>query len=70
MKDILDIKFKSLLKDNVSQDYAYNMLIRASVELIDKDAPKWEYIAALFFSYYTNKQVFSKMQELSDCRFL
>lgn len=45
------IKLKTFYKDNMNQKEAFQMLIKASVELISKDAPKWEMISARFLNY-------------------
>ena len=54
-------KFQSMIKEEMDEEYAYNMLIRSAVELISKDAPKWEFIAARFLSHSLNKEIDKKM---------
>ncbi len=44
-------KFESFIKDGLSQEEYLSMLIKASSELTTKDAPKWEYISAIFLNY-------------------
>ena len=35
-----------------------------SVELISKEAPKWEYIASRFLSYALHEEISARMQKL------
>ena len=58
------IKLKTFYKDNMNQKEAFQMLIKASVELISKDAPKWEMISARFLNYQIHKTIKEKMQQL------
>lgn len=47
---ILALKFRSFYKEGMTLSAAYATLERASVELISKEAPQWEMIAARFLS--------------------
>ena len=47
---LLVLKFRSFYKEDMTLSEAYATLERASVELISKDAPQWEMIAARFLS--------------------
>ena len=57
-------KFRSFCKENMSAQEALEMLERASVELISKDAPLWEYIAARFLSYDLDRRIDTEMKRL------
>ena len=57
-------KFRSFHKENMSAQEALEMLERASVELISKDAPLWEYIAARFLSYDLDRRIDTEMDHL------
>ena len=57
-------KFRSFCKENMSAQEALEMLERASVELISKDAPLWEYIAARFLSYDLDRRIDTEMDHL------
>ncbi|WP_154886666.1 ribonucleoside-diphosphate reductase subunit alpha [Longibaculum muris] len=63
------IKLKTFYKDNMNQKEAFQMLIKASVELISKDAPKWEMISARFLNYQIHKTIKEKMQKLKISSF-
>ena len=63
------IKLKTFYKDNMNQKEAFQMLIKASVELISKDAPKWEMISARFLNYQIHKTIKEKMQQLNISSF-
>lgn len=58
---LLLVKFRSFCKENMSAQEALEMLERASVELISKDAPLWEYIAARFLSYDLDRRIDAEM---------
>lgn len=55
--EILYLQFKNLIKDTMTYDELIEMLVRASVELISKEAPKWEFIAARLLSYKLTKEI-------------
>ena len=59
----LYMKFQSFLKKDMSKDERLQMLIKACVELISKEAPKWEYIASLFFAYELHNQIDAQMKK-------
>lgn len=61
---ILKQKFHTLLKEDMRSDERLQMLIKASVESISKEAPKWEKIAARFLSYKLHNDVRARMQQL------
>ncbi|MCR1887068.1 MAG: ribonucleoside-diphosphate reductase subunit alpha [Longibaculum muris] len=63
------IKLKTFYKNNMNQKEAFQMLIKASVELISKDAPKWEMISARFLNYQIHKTIKEKMQQLNISSF-
>lgn len=50
-------KLKTFVKDNMNEDDKLSMLIKASVELISKEAPKWEFIAARFLNFQINLRI-------------
>ncbi|MBS5113917.1 MAG: ribonucleoside-diphosphate reductase subunit alpha [Coprobacillus cateniformis] len=66
---LLLMKLKSFYKDNMNPKEAFQMLMKASVELIHKDAPKWEMISARFLNYQINKVIDGKMQQLEISSF-
>lgn len=49
----------------MEQDERLAMLIKASVESISKEAPKWEHIAARFLSYQLHQDISARMKRLS-----
>lgn len=55
--ELLLNKFKAFYKPNMDHDECLKMLMKASVELISKEASKWEYIAARFLSYQLHEQI-------------
>lgn len=57
-------KFHSFLKVDMLREERLLMLIKASVELISKEAPKWEYIAARFLSYQIENEIACRMKQL------
>ena len=63
------IKLKTFYKNNMNQKEAFQMLIKASVELISKDAQKWEMISARFLNYQIHKTIKEKMQQLNISSF-
>ena len=58
------MKFHSFLKEDMESDERLHMLIKAGVELISKEAPKWEYIASRFLSYALHEEISARMQKL------
>lgn len=62
---LLLAKFKSFYKKNMSPKDALMMLMKASNELISKEAPKWEMISARFLSYDIEQRVDEKMKQYS-----
>ena len=63
LKNLL-VKFRSFYKEDMSKEDRLKMLIKASVELISKEAPKWEYIAAYFLSYELHDDIKARMAKL------
>lgn len=59
---LLFVKFKSFYKEHMSQDDSLKMLIKASEELISKDAPEWEKITARFLTYEIHQRIDEKMK--------
>ncbi len=57
-------KYRTLIKEDMDRDYAYQMLIRACVELVSREAPKWEFIAARFLSWQIDQSVDARMEQL------
>ena len=57
-------KYRTLIKEDMDRDYAYQMLIRACVELVSREAPKWEFIAARFMSWQIDQSVDARMEQL------
>lgn len=60
----LVMKFRSFLKLDMNRDDRLMMMIKACVELISKEAPKWEFIAARFLSYQVHNEIDARMQKL------
>ena len=61
LKDLWQ-KYHSFVKEDMPKEQRLRMLIKASVELICKEAPKWEFIAARFFSYQLHQEISARMQ--------
>lgn len=61
---LLLLKFRSFYKEEMTLSEAYATLERACVELISKDAPKWEMIAARFLSLDLERQVNEQTEAL------
>ena len=61
---LLLLKFRSFYKEEMTLSEAYATLERACVELISKDAPKWEMIAARFLSLDLERQVNERTEAL------
>ena len=57
-------KLRAFLKETMNSEQRMEMLIRACVEMISKDAPKWEYIAARLFAYRMHNDIAARMQQL------
>lgn len=58
------MKFRSFLKEDMPKEERLRMLIKASVELISKEAPKWEYIASRFLAYELHEEIAARMQKM------
>lgn len=65
----LRIKFLSFLKEDMSKDMRLRMLMKACVELISREAPKWEYIASRFLSWQLKQDVHARMARLGISSF-
>ena len=57
-------KFKTFIKDDMNKSERLKMLIKACVELISKEAPKWEYIASYFLSHELHDDINTRMSKL------
>lgn len=62
-------KYRSFLKEDMSGEERMQMLMKASVEMISKEAPKWEKIAARFLSYQLHEDIACRMKRLSITSF-
>lgn len=56
-------KFESFVKKDQSQDAYLSEIIKAASELTDKDAPRWEFIAALFLNYDLEKKIKTNLED-------
>ena len=56
-------KFESFVKKDQSQDAYLSEIIKAASELTDKDAPRWEFITALFLNYDLEKKIKANLEE-------
>lgn len=61
---LLNQKFHAFLKDDMRFDERLAMLIKACVESISKETPKWEKIAARFLSYQLHNEIAARMKRL------
>ena len=61
-KDLLQ-KYHAFAKEGMVKEQRLQMLIKACVELISKEAPKWEYIASRFFRYQLKQEISASMQQ-------
>ncbi len=62
---LLLMKMKTFYKEQMTKRDLLKTLMKASEELISKDAPGWEMITTRFLSYDISKQVLLKMNELN-----
>lgn len=62
-------KFRAFVKDGMDKDTRMKMLIKASVELISKEEPKWEYIASYLLSYDLHDDIKARMQNIGITSF-
>lgn len=62
---LLLMKFKTFYKDGMLKEETLKMLIKASEELISKDAPQWEMITARFLTYDIHQKVDNIMKSLN-----
>ena len=60
---LLLMKMKTFYKEQMTKRDLLKTLMKASEELISKDAPGWEMITTRFLSYDISKQVLLKMNE-------
>lgn len=58
----LSLKFKSFVKADMHPSDRLNMMMKAAVELISKEASKWENIAAYFLAYKLEDDIQSQMR--------
>lgn len=61
---LLEVKLRSFYKDGMSSMDVLKLLMKASVELISKDAPLWEMISSRFLNYQINKEIDLRMKGL------
>ncbi len=54
---LLLIKYQSFVKEDLSAQDKLDLLIKACVELISVESPKWEHIAARFLLIKVNRQI-------------
>lgn len=59
----LYMKFSSFYKEGMKEADCLQLLIKASTELIGKEAPKWEFIAARFLSVQLHGEIHKRMEE-------
>lgn len=59
----LYMKFSSFYKEGMKEADCLQLLIKASTELIGKEAPKWEFIAARFLSVQLHGEIRKRMEE-------
>lgn len=59
----LYMKFSSFYKEGMKEADCLQLLIKASTELIGKEAPKWEFIAARFLSVQLHGEIRKRMKE-------
>lgn len=62
--NILLQKYKLLAIEGMNKDLAFDVLVRSAVELISKEAPKYEYIASRLLNYKLNEEIDNKMSNL------
>lgn len=65
----LRMKFLSFLKEDMDKTTRLHMLMKACVELISREAPKWEYIAARFLSWQLHQDIQARMARLGVSSF-
>lgn len=63
--EILALKFQSFLKEGLTIDEKLDLLIKACVELIAIEAPKWEMIAARFLSLKIKREIKTNLEQAS-----
>ena len=59
---ILSDKFSSFLKEGMSDLEKENALTKASVELTTADAPRWDFIAGRFLSFFFERRINESMK--------
>ncbi|MDY5930850.1 MAG: ribonucleoside-diphosphate reductase subunit alpha [Candidatus Ornithospirochaeta sp.] len=59
---ILGDKFMSFIKSDMSRKEKEDAIIRAAVELTSPDSPRWDYIAARFLSFFSDRQIAKSME--------
>lgn len=67
--NILLQKYKLLSKEGMSKEIALDTLISSAEELISKEAPKYDFIAARFLTYKINQAIDYKMDFLNIANF-
>ena len=66
---ILEAKFRSELKEDVSSDYALDILINSAASLISKEAGNYEYIAERLLAFKINQECDKNMRRLNITNF-
>ena len=66
---ILESKLRSELKDDISADYALDLLIASAASLISKEASDYKYIAARLLSFKINQECDRNMARLNITNF-
>lgn len=57
-------KFQSFVKEQMTPREAMDMLIKATVEMVSQEAPKWEMIAGRFLNFKTEQEIKQRMRGL------
>lgn len=65
----LALKYQSFLKENLSNEEKLDLLIKACVELVAIEAPKWENIAAYFLNLKIEREIKRNLQSFNMQRF-
>ncbi|MEG0330664.1 MAG: ribonucleoside-diphosphate reductase subunit alpha [Longicatena sp.] len=60
----LSMKLHSFLKEEMNRDERLKAIMKASVELISKETPKWEYIAGRFLAYQIHSDIQAREAKL------
>ncbi len=66
---LLKEKFISFVKEDMGEKDKFDMLIKASVELISKEAPDWEFIASRLLNFQLHREIDEQMAKLNILSF-